>query len=62
VAERTQQASLLNLTHDPIFVRDMSDVIAYWNRGAQELYGWTDNGIAPGAGRPDLPGILYDQG
>src|ERR1700687_1815097 len=41
VAERTQQASLLNLTHDPIFVRDMSDVITYWNRGAQELYGWT---------------------
>jgi PAS domain S-box-containing protein len=41
VAERTQQASLLNLTHDSIFVRDMSNVIAYWNRGAQELYGWT---------------------
>jgi PAS domain S-box-containing protein len=40
VAERTQQASLLNLTHDTIFVRDMSDVITYWNRGAQELYGW----------------------
>src|SRR6202163_415801 len=42
VAERNQQASLLNLTHDPIFVRDMSDVITYWNRGAQELFGWTD--------------------
>ena len=41
VKERTQQASLLNLTHDTIFVRDMSDVITYWNRGAQELYGWT---------------------
>jgi PAS domain S-box-containing protein len=41
VAERTQQASLLNLTHDTIFVRNMSDVINYWNRGAQELYGWT---------------------
>jgi PAS domain S-box-containing protein len=41
VAERTQQASLLNLTHDTIFVRDMSDVITYWNQGAQELYGWT---------------------
>jgi PAS domain S-box-containing protein len=40
VAERTQQASLLNLTHDTIFVRDMSDVITYWNRGAEELYGW----------------------
>ncbi|WP_433966749.1 ATP-binding protein [Tunturiibacter gelidiferens] len=40
VIERTQQASLLNLTHDTIFVRDMSDVITYWNRGAEELYGW----------------------
>jgi PAS domain S-box-containing protein len=41
VAVRTQQVSLLNLTHDTIFVRDMSDIITYWNRGAQELYGWT---------------------
>ena len=41
VLERSQQASLLNLTHDTIFVRDMNDVITYWNRGAQELYGWT---------------------
>ena len=40
VVERTQQASLLNLTHDTIFVRDMGDLITYWNRGAQELYGW----------------------
>jgi len=35
------QASLLNLTFDSIFVRDASDIITYWNRGAQELYGWT---------------------
>ena len=41
VAERTQQASLLNLTHDAIFVRDMGFVITYWNLGSQELYGWT---------------------
>ena len=41
MAKRTQQACLLNLTHDTIFVRDMSDVITYWNRGAQELFGWT---------------------
>ena len=41
VLERTQQASLLDLTHDTIFVRDMADLITYWNRGAQELYGWT---------------------
>jgi PAS domain S-box-containing protein len=41
MAQRTRQAGLLNLTHDSIFVRDMQDIITYWNRGAQELYGWT---------------------
>jgi PAS domain S-box-containing protein len=42
-AERAlrEQADLLNLTHDSIFVRDMNDVIRYWNSGAEELYGWT---------------------
>ncbi len=42
VEERTQQASLLNLTHDSIFVRDMDNIIVYWNRGATELYGFTE--------------------
>lgn len=35
-----EQANLLNLTHDSIFVRDVAGVIKYWNRAAEELYGW----------------------
>src|SRR4051812_1174187 len=36
-----EKASLLNLTHDTVFVRDMNDVITYWNRDAEERYGWS---------------------
>src|SRR5919108_5192723 len=53
-AERAlrEQADLLNLTHDSIFVRDMNDVIRYWNRGAEELYGWTgEEAIGQGSHR-----------
>src|SRR4029077_199857 len=35
-----ERANLLNLAHDAVFVRDMNDVITYWNRGAEERYGW----------------------
>jgi PAS domain S-box-containing protein len=38
-----EQASLLNLTYDAIFVCDMNGVITYWSRGAQTLYGWTED-------------------
>jgi PAS domain S-box-containing protein len=41
-AEETlrERAELLDLTHDTIFVRNTNDIITYWNRGAEELYGW----------------------
>ena len=34
------QAALLDLTHDAIFVRDMRSKITYWNRASERLYGW----------------------
>jgi PAS domain S-box-containing protein len=36
-----EQANLLNLTHDAIYVREMNGAVKYWNRGAEELYGWS---------------------
>jgi PAS domain S-box-containing protein len=44
--ELRERAQLLDLTHDTIFVRGMNDAISFWNRGAEQLYGWsTDEAI-----------------
>jgi len=40
-ASLRERAALLNLTHDTVFVMDMDGLIRYWNRGAEERYGWT---------------------
>ena len=37
-----EQASLLSLTHDAIYVRDLKGVVQYWNRSAEVLYGWPE--------------------
>ena len=33
--------ALLEMAHDAIIVRDMDDVVQFWNRGAVDMYGWT---------------------
>lgn len=35
------QVELLNLAHDAIVARDLNGAIAFWNHGAQEIYGFT---------------------
>jgi PAS domain S-box-containing protein len=40
-AELSSQARLLDLSSDAILMRDASNRIIYWNRGAELLYGYT---------------------
>ena len=35
------QALILELANDSIFIRDSDDRLTYWNQGAESLYGWT---------------------
>ena len=36
-----EQAALLDLTHDTILVRNLDNIITFWNLGASEMYGWS---------------------
>lgn len=39
-AQLKEQSDLLDLAHDSILVRDASNVIRFWNRGSEVMYGW----------------------
>src|ERR1700751_1395236 len=41
IEDLRKQTELLQLAHDAILVRDVDGVILFWNRGAQETYGWS---------------------
>ncbi len=43
-----RQAKLLEQTHEAVFVRELGGTIVYWNRGAEQLYGF---GRAEAVGR-----------
>jgi two-component system cell cycle sensor histidine kinase/response regulator CckA len=38
-----EQAALLDIANDAIYVRDLDGYITYWNKGAEQAYGWTSN-------------------
>jgi PAS domain S-box-containing protein len=43
-----EQASLLELAHDAIFVLGLDENIRYWNKGAEQLYEWTAEEVIDG--------------
>src|ERR1700730_18392279 len=46
-----EQANLLGLAHDAIFVRSLDERIQYWNKGAERLYDWTaEEAVASSSG------------
>jgi len=51
------QAALLDKAQDAITVCDMDDCVVYWNKGAEHLYGWSEEEVR---GR-NLHELLHDE-
>ncbi len=55
------QASLIELAHDAILVRDLESHIILWNYGAEKLYGWA-SAVAAGQVTHDLLQTQFSEG
>ena len=51
-----QQASLLDKAQDAIMVRGIDNFVRYWNKGAERLYGWTQDEVIG----QSIETLLYD--
>ena len=58
-AERERLSRLIELSHDAIVTGDANRVIRSWNRGAEEMYGWTE-ADAIGKELPSLVRTSFD--
>ena len=56
-----RQADLLNLANEAIFARRLDSRIIYWNRGAEQLYGYSQN-EAIGASSQELLATEFPHG
>lgn len=41
LAQLRELAALLNHVQDAVLIRDLSDRVIFWNKGAERMYGWT---------------------
>jgi PAS domain S-box-containing protein len=57
-AQLREQAALLDAAADAIILKDMDDRILYWNRGAEQIYGWT---AAEALGKKSAELLFMDQ-
>ncbi|MFY9222230.1 MAG: PAS domain S-box protein [Blastocatellia bacterium] len=49
-----QQASLLNITRDAIIVYNFENIILFWNKAAEKIYGWPSHEVVEKADYSEL--------